>query len=173
MSKTRRKDGRTNPGRAAQKAARIARRRKVEQYLIAGVSSQAEIARRLNVGAATISRDVKALRKEWAQDIPVEERQQILLEDLRKLTAAEELISPDCARRRRVHEIDPDTREATEFWEEVPPDERRRAIETRVRIIQQRSRMLGLEQIGLRGVVVDPRDLLLDFDAGSATDSDD
>lgn len=69
------------------------RRAKVSAMILAGYRSIRGIARKLDVSAATICRDVKAIEKEWSEEVDAADRERHRVRELKKCDQMEGAIT--------------------------------------------------------------------------------
>lgn len=128
-----------------------ARRQKVKQYILAGERSVRGLARKMDVSPATICRDLKAIEREWAEEIDPAERERHRITELKKLDQMEGSVAMA----------------SLGFLEGASPSDQERDIamaidaqRARLRLMERRARLLGLDTTNLNVREFGPADVL-------------
>ena len=128
--------------KAVQRVNKARKVRMVKELLCSGVSSQAEIRRLMEaggvpIGKATVCRYVSEILKEWSNDVAPELRETWRGTELAKLNKMERTLAPMC------HNAE-DT------------DTALKAMNTRLKLLQHRAKLLGLTDPDTINVILTP-----------------
>ncbi len=135
------------------------RRATVASYLLAGMRSVRGIARKMGVSPATISRDLKVIEAEWADEVDPTERERHRVTELKKLDQMESAITLASLGYEEGRKPKDQTRDVDKALD---------AQKGRIKLMERRARLLGLDTTNLNLRNVTPQDILRAMIEGAA-----
>jgi len=137
-----------------QRTALAARRRLVRRHMIAGLYSPTRIAEKINesgeiaevTNKGTVSRDIRAIEKEWAEEVDPDDIERWRTRELRTCAEMEAAIAPESVSR-KVKIGDEEI--------SISLSDRIDAQRARLRIMDKRDRIVGVNREAGEAVLVD------------------
>lgn len=136
------------------KARMLGRRAQVSAMILSGYRSIRGIARKLDVSAATICRDVKAIEKEWAEEVDPADRERHRTNELKKCDQMEGAVAMASLGYRELNEGEDrkDVKRDISLALKAQP--------ARIKIMERRAKLVGLDSETVNFRDLTPSDVL-------------